>query len=242
MKQNLKCNEFVILCDFAENYSFVVQDEIQAYHWVNAQCTVHPFVIYYLDGNNKLQNISLIILAESLEHNITSVKLFQDKLLQFLKQKFHKIDKISFFSDGAASQYKNKKNFVNLCEMQIEHKIKVEWNFFATYHGKSPCDGLGGTFKRLASRASLQRPYRDQLLTVKDLFEWVKQQDYNFTTVLCLQREHDAMARHLKNKYNNVKTVPGTRDFHYISPVNKNTIIAKRFSSEEAEAVRFQLY
>ena len=37
--------------------------------------------------------------------------------------------------------------------------------FFATYHVKSACDGIGGTEKRLVTKASLQRPYNDQILT-----------------------------------------------------------------------------
>ena len=39
-------------------------------------------------------------------------------------------------------------------------------------HGKGACDGLGGTVKRLAARASLQRPYYDQLMTPSQLFDW----------------------------------------------------------------------
>ena len=31
-------------------------------------------------------------------------------------------------------------------------------NFFATSHGKSACDGIGETVKRLLTKASLQRP------------------------------------------------------------------------------------
>ena len=28
-------------------YSFVAQDELQAFHWNNVQATLHPIVIYY---------------------------------------------------------------------------------------------------------------------------------------------------------------------------------------------------
>ena len=37
----------IVLLDFAENYSFVVQDEVQAFHWNNIQATLHLIVIYY---------------------------------------------------------------------------------------------------------------------------------------------------------------------------------------------------
>jgi hypothetical protein len=34
------------LPDFAENYSFVLQDEAEGFHWNNAQATIRLFVIY----------------------------------------------------------------------------------------------------------------------------------------------------------------------------------------------------
>jgi len=37
----------LILMDFAENYSFHIQDETQGYHWTHQSCTVHPVVCYY---------------------------------------------------------------------------------------------------------------------------------------------------------------------------------------------------
>ena len=67
-----------------------------------------------------------------------------------------------YFSDGAASQYKNCKNFISLC---ADFGIKAECHFSATSHGKSAYDGLGGTVKRLAARASLHRPYEQQIMT-----------------------------------------------------------------------------
>ncbi len=51
---------------------------------------------------------------------------------------------VYYFSDGAASQ-----NFLNLCYHQADFGIPAQWQ-----HGKG---GLGGTVKRLAARASLQR-------------------------------------------------------------------------------------
>ena len=34
--------------------------------------------------------------------------------------------------------------------------------FFETSHGKGPCNGVGGTVKRLAARASLRKPMTNQ--------------------------------------------------------------------------------
>ena len=34
--------EGVLVLDFAENYSLLVQDAVQGFHWGNSQCTDHP--------------------------------------------------------------------------------------------------------------------------------------------------------------------------------------------------------
>ena len=36
----------LILLDFAENYSFIIQGAVQGYHWNNSQATLHLFVLY----------------------------------------------------------------------------------------------------------------------------------------------------------------------------------------------------
>lgn len=74
-----------------------------------------------------------------------------------------------YFSDGAAGQYKNKKNFVNVLNHENDFGVPAEWHFFATSHGKGPCDGIGGTIKRLAALASLQRTL---ILTSREFYEW----------------------------------------------------------------------
>ena len=52
-KENLEEGEVLVVCDFAENYSFVIQDEIQAFHWNNAMATLHPFVAYYKESGER---------------------------------------------------------------------------------------------------------------------------------------------------------------------------------------------
>ena len=107
-----------------------------------------------------------------MSHDTVAVHLFQKKLISFLKNALSSFPaKIMYFSDGAASQYKNRKNFINLCNHQSDFQVAAEWHFSATSHGKGACDGLGGTVKRLATKASLQRPYEDQIMTPLQLFQ-----------------------------------------------------------------------
>ena len=65
-----------------------------------------------------------------------------------------------------------KKIFFNSCLHKADFRISAEWHFSAISHGKGACDGLGGTVKRLAARASPQRPYNQQIITPRQLYDW----------------------------------------------------------------------
>ena len=59
------CDEVIILRDFAENYPFIVQDEIQGYHWNNQQCNLHPIVLFYRKKNESdLVSTSICFLSQ----------------------------------------------------------------------------------------------------------------------------------------------------------------------------------
>lgn len=76
LKDSLNESEFIVTCDFSENYSIVLQDEAQSYHWTSQQVTIHPFVIYYRkDG--KTEHVSFVIVSECLQHNTVAVYTFQ---------------------------------------------------------------------------------------------------------------------------------------------------------------------
>ena len=55
IKIGVNGGEFVICMDFAENYTFHVQNMIQAHDWANTQATRHPYVIYYCQNGEEEQ-------------------------------------------------------------------------------------------------------------------------------------------------------------------------------------------
>ena len=67
---------------------------------------------------------SAVIISDCMKHDIVSMHPFQRYLLNFLKEHFHALPtKIIYFSDGAASQYKNRKNFINLCHHREDFQV-----------------------------------------------------------------------------------------------------------------------
>lgn len=207
-----------------------MQDEVQSYHWNNSQATLHPFAIYF-KNEYKLENINYVFLSECLKHNTIAFHLFLSKLIPDLKEKIPGLNKIFYFSDGSAAQYKNKKKSFT-CMHKKEFDVEAEWHFFATSHGKSACDGLGGTVKRLAAKASLQRPYNDQIMTPHQLFTWCSQNIGGINFKYCTEEDYNEHETFLNKRFADVLTIPGTQKIHAVIPIStENTFQAKPFSS-----------
>ena len=60
------------------------------------------------------------------------------------------LKEVHIFSDGTASQFKNKFIFKLLCVLKEKLQLDLMWHFFATSHGKGAVDGIGGSIKRKA--------------------------------------------------------------------------------------------
>jgi len=58
------------------------------------------------------------------------------------------IEKVEIWSDGPSSQFKNRFIATSLNTLEEEFTVKLNWNYFATSHGKGPVDGIGGSLKR----------------------------------------------------------------------------------------------
>ena len=67
----MKEGEVLAVCDFAENYSLVVQDEIQSFHWNNNMVTIHPLKAYYKVGD-KLEHLNFVVISECNTHDTSS--------------------------------------------------------------------------------------------------------------------------------------------------------------------------
>jgi hypothetical protein len=102
LKYNPQTGEFVVLCDFAENYSFLLQDEAQGFHWNNAQATIHPHVIYFKKSDAlNTEHENLVMISDCLAHDSILVHTFQRHIMKFTENIFESpLKKIVYFSDG----------------------------------------------------------------------------------------------------------------------------------------------
>lgn len=143
------CIFALLQVDFAENYTCVSQDEIQSYHWVKPQVSLLTASLWFHQKQH-----ACVIASDSLQHNKDTVVAYIDKLLQEIPKD---VKEVRIWSDGPASQFKNR--FIANCLPILEkrYNLKISWNFFATSHGKGPVDGIGGAVKRQVRNSVMRR-------------------------------------------------------------------------------------
>lgn len=151
-------------------------------------------------------------------------------MIQFVKANItNNINKIIYVSDGAGAQYKNKYNFINLCHHKSDFGIDAEWHFYATSHGKSACDGIGGTLKRGARNYSIAN--KNEIQTTRQLYHWASE-TYKTTIQVAYADadEYNNVKEKLFSRYKEAQTIRGTQGFHSFIPINETFVHVRRYS------------
>ena len=95
------------------------------------------------------------------------------------------------------------------------------WKQSGTSHGKSACDGIGGTVKRPATKASLKRPAHNQILTPLDMSATVSLMSLGSSFFYMSSTTIKENVILLQDRYNAAQTVKGTRQLHKFVPLGK---------------------
>ena len=130
-----------MLCDFSENFHCRFQKEVMAAHWKkdsDGQVTIYTCVIYFLK-EGAINHKSFAIVSDILRHSHREVAFFNEHILEEMG-KATKIEEVIVWSDGAASQFKCRQTMVHMLQSKFNMS---SWNFFESYHGKGPHDGVG---------------------------------------------------------------------------------------------------
>ncbi|CAF4170619.1 unnamed protein product, partial [Rotaria sordida] len=156
-KTNTDNKKIVIQVDFSENFEIKQQDEVQSAHWSSKSVSI--FTAYAWCGTN---NYSFALVSNNISHDKYCVYNCITYIINKLKQQLPSLEEILFFSDGAASQFKQRYLMRNLTRMSYEYQLILSWHFFATSHAKGVVDAIGGSVKRIVWQ---------QILTKKDKCE-----------------------------------------------------------------------
>ena len=215
--------------DFAENFSLKHQDEIMSAHWSSDQVTIFTAVVHYLDDDGRLEHKSYALVSDKLEHDKVAVYTFNKVILKHISLTTKIVTHVHYWSDGAASQFKNRFTLSNLLFHKEDFGSTPTWSFHETSHGKGAMDGVGGEVKRAVWRLVLQQR---AVVTSAQLFAKVAAESSKRICVLyvsadTVQEDADALNR----RWELVKPIPGTQSVHFVKPVDHKTLAVSRTSA-----------
>ncbi len=82
-------------------------------------------VVYFKDGL-KVCHKSYWFITDDNCHDVATVHQVQELVINDLKLAIKDLKSIEYFSDGCAGQYKNRKNFFNLCNHEKDFGLTAE--------------------------------------------------------------------------------------------------------------------
>ena len=176
-------------------------------------------------------------------HNTITVYAFLKTLINdHIKTRYPFLKSISYFSDGSPAQYKTIKTlFTILLMRKKDFRMKAEWHFFATSQGKNACDGVGGSIKRLAARASLQRAIHNQILNLHQLYDFAKIEIPGMTSFYVDKQQVDVVSKFLTSIYENTRHFRGSRKNHQFIPNGRGLFKNYLISVYQRSKLNFKL-
>ncbi|CAF0992261.1 unnamed protein product [Didymodactylos carnosus] len=117
--------------DYSENFSTVHQNGIQLAHFSKKQLSL--FTAHVWAG---AQNYSYVLVFNNQTHNKHTVSQCLDHIFTHSQSSLPNPQEIVIFSDGSASQFKQRFLFKNLTTLARDFNFLLSCHFFATSHGK----------------------------------------------------------------------------------------------------------
>ncbi|CAF4706591.1 unnamed protein product [Rotaria socialis] len=93
----------VVQVDFAPNFPFFIQREIQSAYYFRQQATI--FTIYIKVGED---HRNMVLISDYLAHDTKFVYSGQKLIVDFLRKQYPNVLKLNYVSDGASAHFKSK--------------------------------------------------------------------------------------------------------------------------------------
>ena len=213
LKNKLKpLTEITCNVDYSENYPCVYQEEPAQAFFDRSMVTIHPMVINYRDADNKLQHKSFVGISPEKAHNAPTTFAFLKKLVPLVREILPDLERIHYISDSPTSQYRNRsiaKVIAN--HLQYFPGISGTWDYLQVGHGKSACDGVGGSIKKSADIAVKRNTI---IANAQDFFQWAVENNDVMQCVYVSPGDVSLTSRMLQN----ADAVPGLSKCHSIRP------------------------
>ena len=173
LRKNVPPHQAVVVMDYSENYKVQHQDEVQTAYYRDKQISMLGAYAYYNTGDGEgIKEKGMVVLSDCLNHKTEAVYTGYRHIQDTLKEYDPELKKTILVTDGCAAQFKNCKQFANMCHHQEDFNNDAEWVFSTTGHGKAAVDGMNGSLKRQADHASLYMGARNTITSAQGFHQW----------------------------------------------------------------------
>ena len=227
LKESLPENHVMCQMDFAENYSCSHADEVQSAYFDKGSVILHPVVTYYKDADKNLKHTSRVYISDTPSHTSGTVFAFMKQITDHVKSEYPGVKCIHYVTDSPTSQYRNQYTMYMTAYHETYFGVRASWQYFEAGHGKGPCDGVGGTTKRLADSAVKRQTVIIQ--NAKDFFMWGECQNQSQIKYDYVPKSKcdDAREELLSMK---TKQIKGTLDIHSVVSLSLGEIAVRNTS------------
>ena len=225
-KRKSNDRKVVVQVDYSENFPLNYQDAVQSAHW-NIK-TLSIFTAYVWCGTSAF---SFALVSNNVTHDKYCIDVCLNYIINHVKQHIRNVEEICFFSDGAASQFKQRYLFQNLTHLLTKYDLKISWNFFATSHGKGVVDAIGGTIKRMVWQTMLTKK---QCRNAYDFVSIGKEKTNSIIIDEICQTEIEATTSRLQPIFDKTKPVKDTQKLHTVVAIRHDVIECRVYADSES--------
>ena len=223
LKGEVSDEKIVLQVDFAENFNMKEQDEIQKAHWNSKPLSIFTAFVW-----SKKETFSFALPSSDITHDKFVVDAALKIILNHIKSVLPNVKERNCFSDGAASQFKQRFHFRNLIQIANQYNIDFSWNFFATSHGKGVVDGIGGVVNRLVWSGVLAG---EVCRSPGDFIKIATEKTTKIILIEITKNDIDNSKTNLEAIFKTAKTIPETHKIHSVKVVDNNTLEFRYYST-----------
>ncbi|CAF4615066.1 unnamed protein product [Rotaria socialis] len=216
LKESTDDKKVLLQVDCAENFAMDQQDAIQSAYWNTRMLSI--FTAHAWCGAN---NYSFALVSDNVTHDKCCLVVCLNNIITKLKQYLPDLEEIVFFSDGAASQFKQRYLLQNMTRMMVGHTLKLSGNFSAPSHGKGVVDAIGGMVKRMVwQEVMAKKQYR----SATDFVCIAKTKTNTIILDEISQTEIDVAKLRLEQIFMATKSVKDTQKLHSVIAIRSDVI------------------
>ena len=181
--------------------------------------------------DGEIQKQSFALVSDYVAHDKYAVDICLRTVFSKMLEILPNLEMVKVFSDGAASHFKQKYTLSNVTLLSQIFGLKIEWNFFESYHGKGAVDAIGGQVKRMAWTSVKSGN------TIQDAQEFVhvvSNKTKNIVVQEVSQTDIDEVKRFLDKRFEHISAIPATHKVHYVRVLDLYVIEYAYLSCEKS--------